>query len=164
MYLPAGPTRPDPRALEAFWAEAKAARPGAIHARRYGVRWIGLDAPTTQQIFELISVGDKRGTFSLPWIFEPTGQADPVRGECVVLIDFDGTPTMLVELGEIYRIAFGDIGARDTAIDGEPVRDPAVWKPLHTQYWNGLLQPFGQRVTPEMPVWIEPFKLVYDRR
>ena len=90
MYLPAGPTRPDPRALEAFWAEAKAARPGAIHARRYGVRWIGLDAPTTQQIFELISVGDKRGTFSLPWIFEPTGQADPVRGECVVLIDFDG--------------------------------------------------------------------------
>jgi uncharacterized protein YhfF len=163
MYLPAGPTRPDQRALDAFWTEARAARPGAIHAPRYGVRWIGLDAPTTRQIFDLIRCGDKRGTFTLPWIFERTGQPDPVRGDCLVLIDFDGSPTMLVELGDLYRIAFGDIGARDTAIDGGPVRDPAVWKPLHTQYWNGLLQPFGLQVTPDMPVWCEPFRLLYDR-
>jgi uncharacterized protein YhfF len=164
MYLPAGPARPDPRALEAFWAEAQAACPGAIHAPRCSVRWIGLDAPTTRQIFDLIRIGDKRGTFGLPWIYERTAQPDPVHGDCIVLIDFDGTPTMLVELGAVYRIAFGDITARDTAIDGTPVRDPATWKPLHTQYWNGLLTPFGLRVTPDMPVWIEPFELRYERR
>jgi uncharacterized protein YhfF len=164
MYLPDGPTRPDTKALDAFWAEARAARPGAIPAPRYGVRWIGLDAPTTRQIFDLIRCGDKRGTFGLPWIFERTGQPDPVRGDCLVLIDFDGTPTMLVRLEQVYRLDFGDITARDTAIDGEPVRDLAVWKPLHTQYWNSLLRPFGLRVTPDMPVWIEPFTLLYERR
>jgi uncharacterized protein YhfF len=164
MYLPAGPTRPDPKALDAFWAEARAARPDAIHAPRYGVRWIGLDAPTTRQIFDLIRSGDKRGTFVLPWIFERTGQADPVRGDCLVLIDYDGTPSMLVRLEQVYRVAFGDITARDTAIDGAPVRDLAVWKPLHTQYWNGLLRPFGLQVTPDMPVWVEPFTLVHERR
>jgi len=163
MYLPEGPTRPSRASLDAFWTEARAAHPGAALSVDYQVRWIGLDRPTTQQIFDLVRSGDKTGTFTLPWIVERTDQPPPAVGDCVILIDFDGQPVMLVRLERVHEVAFGAITAADTAIDGSPVRDLAVWKPLHTQYWGALLQPFGLQVTPDMPVWVEKFSVVHDR-
>lgn len=162
MYLPEGPTRPTPAVLDRFWSAARAAVPSLADATGYDVRWIGLDAPTTRQIFDLIRARDKTGTFTLPWIAAATHQPDPTPGRCLVLIDFDGTPTLLVRLTRVYEVAFGAIGDADIAVDGTPVRTLEIWKPLHTAYWNALLQPFGREVSPDMPVWIEAFDLLYD--
>ena len=161
MYIPAGPARPTAAALQRFWAAARAALPGADLAADYQVRWIGLDDATTRQIFELIEAGDKTGTFTLPWIVARTGQPEPRVGDCIILIAFDGTPTLLVRLTAIEEVPFGEITARHTAVDGTPVRALEVWKPLHTQYWNGLLAPFAMSVTDSMPVLIEKFELLY---
>lgn len=163
MYLPEGPARPNLADLDAFWTEARAARPDAGLGDAYQVRWIGLDAPSTEQILELIRAGDKTGTFTLPWIVERTDQPEPKAGDAIILIDFDGAPRMLVRLTEVRTVLFGDVTAADTAIDGTPVRDLAVWKPLHTVYWNGLLEPFGLATADDMPFWAEPFELIYDR-
>ena len=162
MHLPAGPTRPTVAALDAFFEAALAAHRDRNLGNDYQVRWIGLDEETTQQIFELIRARDKTGTFSLPWIFERTGQPEPRAGDNLILIDMDGRPTLLVRLTEVRTQVFGQVTAADTAIDGSPVRDPAVWVPLHTQYWNGLLQPYGLEVTTAMPFWVEKFELLYD--
>lgn len=161
-YLPEGCARPDPDALADFWAAAKRALPG-LSGDEYQVRWIGLDAESTRQIFDLIRAGDKTGTFTLPWIVERTGLPVPKRGDLIVLIDFDGTPTMLLRLTDVRNVVFGRVTAADTAIDGSPVRDPAVWKPLHTAYWGALLAPFGLAVSDDMPFWAEPFELLFDR-
>jgi uncharacterized protein YhfF len=162
MYLPAGPSRPDPQALSAFQDAARAARPDAGLDTGFQVRWIGLDAPTTRQIFDLIRARDKTGTFTLPWIVERTDRTEPRVGDCIVLIDFDGRPTLLVRTVRTHLVRFGDITAQDIAVDGTPVRDLAVWRPLHISYWNAMLQPFGLAVTDDMPVWVEKFELVYD--
>jgi uncharacterized protein YhfF len=162
MYLPDGCARPSRAALESFWAAARAAVPALANADGYDVRWIGLDAPTTLQIFDLIRAGDKVGTFTLPWIVEATGDAAPRAGDCLVLIDFDGRPVLLVRTTQVHLVRFGDVTAADTAIDGSPVRAPEIWKPLHTQYWNALLAPFGRTVADDMPFWAERFELVYD--
>jgi len=163
MYLPEGPTRPTLAALDVFWAAAKKARPDAGLGDQYQVRWIGLDAPSTQQIIDLIRARDKTGTFTLPWIVERTDQPEPKVGDDIILIDFDGAPTLLVKLTDVRTVAFGAVTAADTAIDGSPVRDLAVWKPLHTAYWGALLEPFGLAITDDMPFWAEPFTLIYDR-
>lgn len=162
MYLPEGPTRPTAAALERFWAAARAAVPSLATATGYEVRWIGLDAPTTRQIFDLIRAGDKTGTFTLPWIVAATGRSVPRPGLCLVLIDYDGTPTLLVRVTRVHEVAFGAIGPADIAVDGTPVRTLEVWKPLHTAYWGALLQPFGREVAPDMPVWVEAFELLHD--
>lgn len=161
MYLREGCTAPDPAALAAFWAEAQRAAPTL--RGDYQVRWIGLDAQTTRQIFDLIRARDKTGTFGLPWLVERTGEPAPRVGDQIVLIDIDGTPTMVVRLTAVRNLVFGRTTAADVAIDGSPVRDLAVWKALHTQYWNGLLAPFGLEVSDDMPFWAEPFELVFDR-
>ena len=163
-YLPSGCDRPSQDQLDGFWREAKSALPQAGLADDYQVRWIGLDDETTRQIFELITLGDKTGTFTLPWIIERTEQPAPAVGDCIILIGFDGTPTQLLRLTHIEQVPFGEITAAHTAVDGTPVRALEVWKPLHTQYWNSLLAPWSLSVSDTMPVLIEKFELLYPKR
>jgi uncharacterized protein YhfF len=160
-WLPPGPARPDPTALAAFLDRAGVAAE-ARSQPALQLRWIGLDAPTTRSIFDLIRQGDKTGTFTLPWIVERTGLARPAVGQLLALIDFDGRPVLLLRTAEVREAVFGRVTAADIAIDGSPVRDPAVWKPLHTDYWNALLQPFGLTVSDDMPFWAERFIPVFD--
>lgn len=159
-YLPAGCGRPDLHELDAFWTQAKRTVPGLPDD--YQVRWIGLDRETTLQVIELIGAGDKTGTFTLPWVVERTEQPTPAVGDTIILIDFDGHPHQIVRLTNIEKVAFGAITETHTAIDGTPVRDLAIWKPLHTNYWNGMLAPFDRQVDEDMPVWVEKFELLYS--
>ena len=163
MYLPAPAVAPTTDALDAFLAAATAATPGLeLAPADVEIRWIGLDDESTRQIFELIRAGDKRGTFTLPWIVERTGTPVPRVGNHLVLIDMAGKPVLLTRVVRVDSAVFGQVEARHTVIDGSPVRDPAVWVPLHTLYWNQHLAPFGLVVSTDMPFWIEEFTLVYD--
>lgn len=153
-YLPPGGTQPKPEAIAAFCKEAGIT--GEPH-----VRWIGLDAQSTQLILDLIKARDKTGTFTLPSIIELTDRRMPKVGEHLVLIDFTGTPQQAVKLTRIWEKKFGAVTGEDTAIDGTPVRDVTVWRPLHTQYWNAMLQPFNRAVSDDMPVLMEQFEPVY---
>lgn len=161
-YLPDGCGRPNIAELDSFWQQASAAPSVTELPESYQVRWIGLDNATTEQVIELIRVRDKNGTFTLPWIIERTGQPNPAVGDAIVLVDFDGHPRQLVRLTDIEEVAFGAITAAHTAIDGTPVRDLAIWIPLHTRYWNAMLEPHGLEVTEDMPVLVEGFELLYD--
>jgi len=160
-WLPPGPARPDPAALGDFLDRAGVTA-DARSQPALQLRWIGLDAPTTRSIFDLIRQGDKTGTFTLPWIVERTASPVPKVGNHLVLIDIDGRPVLLTRVVRVDSALFGAVEARHTVIDGSPVRDPAVWVPLHTAYWNNHLAPFGLEVSPSMPFWIEEFVLLYD--
>ncbi|MFQ5634885.1 MAG: ASCH domain-containing protein [Gammaproteobacteria bacterium] len=155
-YLPPGCGRPSMAELGAFWANARRRLTGADLPDEYR------DDDTTRQVLDLIRAGDKTGTFTLPWIVDHTEQPTPAVGDAIILVDFDGHPHLLVRLTHIEEVPFGRIGTVHTAIDGTPVRDLAVWRPLHTKYWNGLLEPFGLAVSADMPVWVEKFELLYD--
>jgi len=160
-YLAAGCARPDEAALRAFYDAARAALPEAGLPADFDVRWIGLDADTTEAILALIAAGEKTGTYSLPWIIERSGRRPPAPGLPIVLVDIHGRPRLLVRLTRVEQVTFGAIDATHTALDGPPVRDLAVWKPMHTDHWNGLLAPFGLAVSEDMPVLVEAFELVY---
>ena len=160
-YLPEGCGRPDVAALDAFWRQMKQDLPDANLGDDYEVRWIGMDDDTTNQILDLIHIKDKVGTFTLPWIVERTDQPEPKVGDAIILVDFDGAPSTLVRLTGIVEVPFGEVTEEHTAVDGTPVRDLSIWKPLHTVYWNDLLRPFDMTVSEEMPVWIEKFELLY---
>jgi uncharacterized protein YhfF len=162
LFLPAGATPPTAEALRAFLADARQACPWIGPDPVCEVRWIGLDEESTRKVFQLIRARDKTGTFTLPWVVERTGQPVPQVGALLLLIDMQGRPTLLLRTCQVREGVFGRVTAEDTAVDGSPVRDPAVWVPLHTRYWNALLGPFGLAVNDDMPFWIEAFELLYD--
>lgn len=161
LFLPDGPARPTPAALEAFWAEAKKAKPAI--GDDYEVRWFGIDAKTTQSIFNHITTDNKHGTFTLPWILERTGQPVTKVGTLITLIDYGGAPTLVLRITGNEVIKFGDIDERVTNLDGPPVRDVKVWKPVHRDFWNGVLKKYDMAVTDDMPVLVEQFELVYAK-
>ncbi|MEE4454175.1 ASCH domain-containing protein [Novosphingobium resinovorum] len=163
MYLPDGCARPRPEALAAFWQEALAALPAGTLAERYTVRWIGTYREGTSDVLDLILAGDKTGTFTLPWIVEHTDQPEARPGDCIVLIDYDGIPSMIVRIDAIDTARWGALTEAHTAVDGTPVRDLRTWIPLHTTYWDGMLAPFGLAVTDGMPIWIERFTPLFSR-
>ena len=155
-----GCAQPDMAAIAEWWA-SKRTTPGTVPLpEHFEVRWIGLDDPSTEEVIELIKSGDKTGTFSLPWLIDAAGLPDTQVGDFIVLVDFQAQPRLVVRLTDIRTVLFGDVTARDTSIDGSPVRDLSVWIPLHTMYWNNLLAPFGREVSDDMPVLIEPFELI----
>jgi uncharacterized protein YhfF len=162
VYLPTGCATPDPVELDAFWRSASEMLPDAVLSDDYQVRWIGLDDDTTREVLDLIRTGDKTGTFTLPWLIEKTGQPTPAVQDTIILVDFDGRPHLIVRLTAIEAVPFGKISAVHTAVDGSPVRDLSVWKPMHTQYWGDLLAPYDMSVSDEMPVWVEKFELLFD--
>ena len=161
--LPPGPARPSVHALDAFWRAVVIARPDLKLPASYEVRWLGIDAATTETIFEFIQAGTKVGTFRLPWQLEAKGQARAKVGDPIVLIAWDGTPRMAVRLTATEEITFGGITAAHTGIDGPPVQDPKVWIPLHRDVWNKALEPIGRAVTDSMPLIVERFELIYPK-
>jgi len=154
-----GPALPDDAALDAFWTKAKAAAPDL--ADDHQVRSIGIDEETTGLILAFIKEGTKVGTFSLPWVMDAEGHPETKPGTPIILTGYDGTPEAVIRIGETWNTKFGDISEKETKLDGPPVQDLAVWKPLHREYWNGLMSRYGKSCTDDMPIIVEPFELVY---
>jgi len=155
-----GPSLPKEKALDIFWAEARAAVPDLSDDHQ--VRSIGIDEETTGLIMQFINAGTKVGTFSLPWMMEAEGYPETKPGTPIILTAYDGTPQAVIRIGRTWSTTFGSISENETRLDGPPVQDLNVWKPLHRQYWNGLMSKYGKSCTDDMPIIVEPFELVYS--
>jgi uncharacterized protein YhfF len=161
--LPPGPQRPSVHALDSFWRAVAIARPDLQLPDSYEVRWIGIDAPTTEQIFQFITAGTKVGTFRLPWQLAANNHPPAKVGDPIVLIAWDGTPRLAIRITGIEQTTFGAIDQRYTSLDGPPVQDVNVWKPLHREFWSKDLARIGRTVTDDMPVTVERFELIYPK-
>ena len=151
----------DDEAIDAFMANAIAKKPDL--ARDYQVRWIGLDEKTTIQIIQFIRSGEKRATFTLPWINERNSWSDGYSGMPIMLLSTNGDPMLVVQITEVLKTTFGAIDGSITVLDGPPVRDVNVWMKLHTAYWNEMLEKYGLACSDDMPVHIEKFEPVYPQ-
>ena len=150
---------PDSELLDSFWQQAINAVPEI--ARDHQVRSIGIDEETTDLIIEFIKTGEKKGTYSLPWLIEAEGYPKTNPNTPIMLVSYDGIPKVVVQITGVYETTFGNISLNDTSLDGPPVRDLDIWIPLHTEYWNDLLSKYNLACTSDMPVLVERFKFIY---
>ncbi len=105
--------------------------------------------------------GNKTGTVHVPEAIAHSGQPTPAVGDAIVLIDFDGTPSVLVRITGIETVAYAEITERHTAVDGPRVRALDIWIPVHVGYFNKLLAPAGKKVTDTTPIAFETFEVLY---
>ena len=151
---------PETGPIDDYWNQAIASKPEL--AVDHQIRSIGIDEETTILIIDFIKEGEKVGTFSLPWLMESEKIPASHTGQPIILLSYDGKPEIVVQITDIEETTFGEIDYDVTKIDGPPVRDPEVWIPLHREYWNNILKPYGRSCTDDMPVIVERFKLVYS--
>ena len=161
-FLVTGCAKPLDSDLEAFYDNACRECGSNDVADDFSVRWIGADDASTAAILDHIRRGDKTGSVTLPQVVSYNGQEQSRVGDSIVLIDFDGTPAILVRITYVEVVTFGDIGERHTALDGPNVRAIDIWKPLHESYFNMLLSPQGLVCEPTTPIACETFELLYS--
>ncbi|MGI9232584.1 MAG: ASCH domain-containing protein [Woeseiaceae bacterium] len=160
-FLVKGCTTPSEAAIDRFYAEAERRLLDANLPNDYQVRWIGADETSTRNILEHIRSGQKTGTVSVPWAIERSGQPVPRTGDAIILINFDGTPAVLIRITAIEEVPYGEITEHHTALDGPRVRALEIWKPLHLGYFNMLLRPYDLVVDDDTPISFENFELLY---
>ena len=151
---------PETEPIDDYWNRVIALKPEL--AVDHQIRSIGIDEETTVLIIGFIKEGEKVGTFSLPWLMESENIPASHTGQPIILLSYDGKPEIVVQITDIEETTFGEIDYEVTKIDGPPVRDPEVWIPLHREYWNNILKPYGRSCTDDMPVIVELFKLVFS--
>ena len=151
---------PETEPIDDYWNRVIASKPEL--AVDHQIRSIGIDEETTVLIIGFIKEGEKVGTFSLPWLMESENIPASHTGQPIILLSYDGKPEIVVQITDIEETTFGEIDYEVTKIDGPPVRDPEVWIPLHREYWNNILKPYGRSCTDDMPVIVERFQLVYS--
>ena len=151
---------PEAEPIDDYWNRVIASKPEL--AVDHQIRSIGIDEETTVLIIDFIKEGEKVGTFSLPWLMESENIPASNTGQPIILLSYDGKPEIVVQITDIEETTFGEIDYDVTKIDGPPVRDPEVWIPLHREYWNNILKPYGRSCTDDMPVIVERFQLVYS--
>ena len=151
---------PETEPIDDYWNRVIALKPEL--AVDHQIRSIGIDEETTVLIIGFIKEGEKVGTFSLPWLMESENIPASHTGQPIILLSYDGKPEIVVQITDIEETTFGKIDYEVTKIDGPPVRDPEVWIPLHREYWNNILKPYGRSCTDDMPVIVERFQLVYS--
>ncbi len=154
-----GCTRPSDEMLEKYYEQAQLS---AELPDNFQVRWIGGDANSTAAILQHIRNGNKTGTVSVPEAVAASGQQETKPGDSIILLNFDGTPALVVQVTATEIVAYGDINESHTALDGPQVRALDVWKPVHHGYFDRLLSPFGKSCTDSTPISFETFHIVYD--
>jgi len=159
-YLVEGCTPPDAAQLAEFYQNAKQALSTEL-PDTYQIRWIGADMASTTAILNHIRHGDKTGTVSLPWVAEQRGCEPSHAGDVMILLNFDGTPALLLEITKVETVAYKAITLAHTSLDGPSVRALDVWIPLHRPYFEMLVKPYGMTVTDDMPIWFETFKPLF---
>ena len=146
--------------IESFCNKVRQSKPelGAI----FQVRCLGGDEEGINKILHFIKSGEKTGTFSLPWISEAEGQKNSISGTNVVLIDYNRRPKIIVQIINPYLKRFDEIDIEATKLDGPTIREVKVWREIHLKYWNRILLNYNKECQDDMPVLVEPFKVIYQ--
>ncbi len=157
--MPATP--PSKSSLDQFMQDSNAALPDENGITPARIRCIGWNVETSNSICDHVVAREKIGTFSVPWLHESHPETKPNIGEFVVLADYEGVPRALLQVIALRLVKFKDIDETHTGLDGPSVRALDIWRPMHTKYWNGMLEELGKEVEAEMPVIVEEFVCRY---
>jgi len=133
--------------IEAFWSDCVAAIANLDDTSPYTVKVFGRDPTMAALLLQLVSSGQKTGTFGLVWEFEDKGQALPAVDDWVLVTDYHGRPGCVYQIHGIEIVPFADIEARHIQCEGPQLRELEPWRQVHWPFWSKLLE--GSKHTPD---------------
>ena len=119
------------------------------------------NAPSADELAELVLAGRKRATAGLVWSFEQTGAAIPKSGDLSIVTNFAGTPLCVIETKRVDIVPFDEVSEEFAATEGEGDSSLAYWREAHQAYFGRECKRIGRKPNPRMPVVCERFEVVY---
>lgn len=146
--------------VEDFWTSCLPSLSAPPADGFYRVRSIGGTPETTEVITKLILEGQKRGTFTSPWMYEGDRSITPIVGGYSILTDSKDAPRAVLQTTGVMTLPFNQITEEETALDGPAICALDVWTPIHVTFFTNALEPRGKSFVEDMPVTVEKFEVV----
>jgi len=120
----------------------------------------GDTAELSASLIALILAGVKHATCSLQdaWTFD--GEPLPVAGDFVIVMDFDGRPTLVLRTTDVRIMTFETVPAAFAIAEGEGDLSLDYWRREHWRFFLRECERVGRAATPDMPLVCEWFEVV----
>lgn len=148
-------------ALQAFWAEARAAVPALPADIAADIWFFGDSAELSQSLADLVLKGPKRATTGLVAEMAAENLPLPRQGGLSLVTDFHGRPLMVLRSTRVEVMPFSKVDAAFAAAEGEGDGSLAYWQAAHENYFKRSCARLGQGWHRDMEVICERFELVY---
>ncbi|HWJ81015.1 MAG TPA: ASCH domain-containing protein [Nocardioides sp.] len=166
-------TEPAADAVNAFWNEAKR----RIHLEEMSVyvgpsplaavpppAWsFGGTPEQADELLDLVLAGTKTATAGALWDYEAEDSPLPEAGQLGIVLDGAGNPRALLATTDVRVVPFDEVDAEHARLEGEGDRTLAHWREVHERFFTEHAA-HGRGFSPDMPVVLERFKVVFPQR
>ena len=150
-----------PSQIQPFWAAFAATCAQDPRERFFEAFHFDDNAPSADELAELVLSGRKRASAALLWAYEDAGKPLPRPGDLSVVTRFSGEPVCVIETRRVEIVPFGQVGADFAATEGEGDGSLAFWRRAHTAYFGRECERLQRTFGEDMPVVCETFAVVY---
>ena len=145
-----------------YWNNFSNRHAEKISGPPYDVFYFGDNQQLADELLELVLLGKKTATASLPQEFAERNLRLPEAGDLSIVTDWHGTPHCIIETISAVVLPFSEVGASFAILEGEGDLSLSWWREAHWQYFTALCREKQWEVNETMPVVCETFKLVFS--
>jgi uncharacterized protein YhfF len=147
-----------------FWRAACRAVPDLPGDADYQVWHFGDSANLARELAALVLHGPKRATAGLVWDAEADPTMMPVLGGYSLVTDHAGAPLLIIRTAQVEIRPYGKVDAGFAAAEGEGDGSLDFWRAVHWDYFSRRCIALGREASPDMPVILERFALIYPAK
>ena len=150
-----------PPPIKAFWTGFAASLGHDPTDRFYEAFHFDDNAPSADELADLVLSGQKRATAALVWAYEREGKPIPKPGDLSVVTRFTGEPLCVIETKRVQIVPFGEVSAEFAATEGEGDGTLEYWRRAHTAFFGRECERLRCEFSASMPVVCEEFAVVF---
>ena len=150
-----------PPPIKEFWTEFSASLGHDPSDRFCEAFHFDDNAPSAEELAELVLCGRKRATAALVWAYESAGKLIPIPGDLSVVTRFSGEPLCVIETRKVRIVAFNEVSAEFAATEGEGDGTLEYWQRAHTAFFGRECKRLAREFSADMPVVCEEFAVVF---
>ena len=144
---------------ERFWQDYREA--AGLQHDSYDVVAFGDGPGMASELAELVVAGTKRATAGLLRQFDPGGEARPVVGGCVVLVDGGGQPRAIWRTTEVRIGPLNSVDEQFARDEGEGDRTRDWWLAAHRRFFGRRAEAEGFQMHDGIETVFERFEVVW---
>ncbi|MDX1352948.1 MAG: ASCH domain-containing protein [Thiomicrorhabdus sp.] len=119
------------------------------------------DESNANMCADLIVRGEKTATCSLKYWYESGLEPMPKIGDLQVVTDWEGNPTSIIEITDVFECPFSEVTAELAALEGEGDKSLDWWRKTHWEFFSTECTEQGLQPSNDMVLVFEKFKVVY---
>lgn len=150
-----------PPNIRAFWNDFIAHLGHDASDRFYEAFHFDDNAPSADELADLVLAGRKRATAGLVCSFEAEAKPLPRPGDLSVVTRFAGEPVCVIETRRVNIVRFDKVSAEFAATEGEGDGSLAYWQRAHTAFFGRECERLGRVFSPDLAVVCEEFAVVF---